>query len=295
MSEPMEPPPTGNEWLKIEDIRGSGKPKLRPMNGWRLRLSRIMDPHLHAERATRNDVGTPVIGRGGYGAGNKTASELRRPPPSACKGAVAGQRPAPTKPPPRRRSTPDHQAAYDAVYAIIRSLPLPDERVTELVERNALIWRCVQAALDAEVEVSDEPIPPPTDRQQVDADWLTDKSGGKASFEPVPMTGGWFVTPSKPRKAGHQCRLPQEWALGALWRCSEGHLWVVRYACECQGGEQHRGNVHTMGLAWWPSTWRQRRTVGPGMKRADLSMASRSVREELGVKPQPQPPSPPLR
>ncbi|MFF5784212.1 hypothetical protein ACFY8P_04485 [Streptomyces sp. NPDC012693] len=44
---------------------------------------------------------------------------------------------------------PTRQSAYDAVYAYIRTLPvsfLP----TTVVDRNAIIWRAVNAALDAE-------------------------------------------------------------------------------------------------------------------------------------------------
>lgn len=46
------------------------------------------------------------------------------------------------------------QPAYDAVFSIIRALP--QERLGQ-VERNAAIWRCVHAALDAMgVPASDE-------------------------------------------------------------------------------------------------------------------------------------------
>ncbi|MGC5400191.1 hypothetical protein ACPXCP_31180 [Streptomyces sp. DT20] len=40
------------------------------------------------------------------------------------------------------------QRAYDAVFAVIRSQPL-DFLPTTVVERNALLWRAVHAALDA--------------------------------------------------------------------------------------------------------------------------------------------------
>jgi hypothetical protein len=157
----------------------------------------------------------------GYPAGDKPASELKPPPPAACK-------------------------------------PIPP----------------IEPGIDKR-------IPPPTDNE-----WLKTEDirtphptadAIMAEFAP-PMTGGWFVTP-KPRKAAHQCRLPQEWTLGALWRCSEGHLWVVERRSLMRGGYAP--------LAWWPASWRQRRECGPGMKRADFSMASRAVRVQKVPKRKP--------
>jgi len=43
-----------------------------------------------------------------------------------------------------------HQAAYDAVYEQIRMLPGDGLVNMPAVQLNALIWRCVHAALDAE-------------------------------------------------------------------------------------------------------------------------------------------------
>lgn len=88
----------------------------------------------------------------------------------------------------------------------------------------------------------------------------------------------------------HQCPLPPQWSMGALWQCPEGHLWVVDVACECRdmrGHDQGHHGMHSMGLAWWPATWWQRRKYGPGMRRADLSMAQRSERKQYGVTPSP--------
>lgn len=94
----------------------------------------------------------------------------------------------------------------------------------------------------------------------------------------------------------HQCPLPQQWSMGALWQCPEGHLWVVDVACDCRdmrGHDQAHAGMHSIGLAWWPATWWQRRKYGPGMKRADLSMAPRSARDQrlqawqYDVKPSP--------
>jgi hypothetical protein len=95
---------------------------------------------------------------------------------------------------------------------------------------------------------------------------------------------GRFIEPTK-RKADHQCPLPQQWTPGTLWQCPEGHLWVVGEACECGGDfDRHNGRgTHTMGYAWQPATWSQRRRYGG--KRADLSMADLNVRQELGIKP----------
>lgn len=123
------------------------------------------------------------------------------------------------------------------------------------------------------------PPPPPADDPYWQATRGRPPNPGRGAIPP----GGRFIERAE-GKAAHQCPLPQEWREGALWQCPDGHLWVVRHACECQGGEHHRGNIHTMGLAWWPASWLQRRRFGPGMKRADLAMAGRNVREQLGVK-----------
>lgn len=74
----------------------------------------------------------------------------------------------------------------------------------------------------------------------------------------------------------HRCPLPAQYGMGALWRCQEGHLWVIDEACECRGRfERHGGRgIHTVGLAYWPASWWQRRRYGPGMKRARLWMAN---------------------
>lgn len=103
---------------------------------------------------------------------------------------------------------------------------------------------------------------------------------------------GRFIEPHK-REPEHQCPLPQQWALGALWQCPKGHLWVVENACECRGNiERHGGRgMHAVGYAWWPASWSNRRKYGPGMKRASLSMAPAELREENY--PKLKPPKPP--
>lgn len=98
--------------------------------------------------------------------------------------------------------------------------------------------------------------------------------------------GGYWVEPHRPDD--HQCPLPQQWRLGALWQCPDGHLWMVDEACElCHRGQRNHGGIETVGLAWWPAGWWQRRRFGPGTKRARLEMAAKSERERLVPKLQP--------
>jgi hypothetical protein len=52
------------------------------------------------------------------------------------------------EPPPAHPGTDPRQPAYDAVFAYIRSQPR-DFIPTTVVERNAMIWHAVHAALDA--------------------------------------------------------------------------------------------------------------------------------------------------
>lgn len=109
--------------------------------------------------------------------------------------------------------------------------------------------------------------------------------------EPPPDTSWLEMTSSRARPSGyvhrpsrekrHECPLPAEWEDGAVWRCPEGHLWVIGEACECRGRfERHSGRgVHTVGLAYWPASWWQRRRHGG--KRARLDMANGNRRERF--------------
>ncbi|WP_162602947.1 hypothetical protein [Streptomyces sp. CS090A] len=56
------------------------------------------------------------------------------------------------------------QPAYDAVFAYIRSQP--DVLPATVVERNAIIWRAVNAALDAVLPASDAGVQPPTANEE---------------------------------------------------------------------------------------------------------------------------------
>ncbi len=98
--------------------------------------------------------------------------------------------------------------------------------------------------------------PPPTDNA-----WLQSEDIHAQRRPPDPR-GGYVHRPSQEKR--HECPLPAEWEAGAVWRCPEGHLWVVDEACACRGRfERHGGRgAHTVGLAWWPASWWQRRRYG---------------------------------
>lgn len=77
----------------------------------------------------------------------------------------------------------------------------------------------------------------------------------------------------------HRCPLPAEWELGAVWRCPDGHLWVVAEACTCRrdrpqaaAGPAHLGSHRVTGPGWFPATWWQRCRYGG--HRATVDMAN---------------------
>lgn len=79
----------------------------------------------------------------------------------------------PADPPPPGTLSPRRQAAYDAVYELIGRLgpDLPPDPV----HRNAVIWRAVNAALDAAgVQVTANPADPTADRVPATRDTLED-------------------------------------------------------------------------------------------------------------------------
>lgn len=110
----------------------------------------------------------------------------------------------------------------------------------------------------------------------------------------------YLYRPSRDEKR-HVCPLPAEWELGAVWRCPEGHLWVVDHECECRGRiERHGGRgAHMVGLAWWPATFWQRRrwggiTIGAARRtRLDLANGNRSQSFAGMALPPPAPLTPP--
>jgi hypothetical protein len=117
---------------------------------------------------------------------------------------------------------------------------------------------------------------------------------------PPDPRGGYVYRPSDHAER-HACPLPAEWEPGAVWRCPEGHLWVVDEVCACRGHiERHHGRgVHSVGLAWRPATWWERRrrggiTIGEAC-RARLDMANQNrVQSFAGMKlPPPAPLTPP--
>lgn len=130
------------------------------------------------------------------------------------------------------------------------------------------------------------PEPPPSDN-----DWLRSEDI-RTARPPDPRYGrcgpaGYVHRPSDARPP-HRCDLPAEWEEGAVWRCPEDHLWIVGSACQCRGHfERHGGRgMHTVGLAWWPATWWQRRRYGG--RRAELDMANANrVQGRPRLKPPP--------
>ena len=115
-----------------------------------------------------------------------------------------------------------------------------------------------------------EPIPEPTD--SLPPLLMTGPRG--ADIRPD-GNGGHWIEPRHPDE--HQCPLPQQWTLGALWQCPDGHLWIVRAS----------DGFAPRILQWWPAKRWQRPRFGPGMKRARLSMATRGQRVQNTPKPAP--------
>lgn len=123
------------------------------------------------------------------------------------------------------------------------------------------------------------PEPPPSDNG-----WLRseDIRATRRTERPPDPRGGYVYRPSDHAEP-HRCPLPAEWEDGAVWRCPEGHLWVVDDACgACRtvrtAAARGHGGQCTVGLAWWPATWWQRRrhggiTIGAAT-RARLDMAN---------------------
>jgi hypothetical protein len=140
--------------------------------------------------------------------------------------------------------------------------------------------------------VAGAPEPQPTDKVRF---FEIEPARSRNTIWETAPAGGHFLIPKPKRAAAHQCPLPAQWTAGALWRCPAGHLWVVDEACACHGDlNKHGGRgQHTHGLAWRPATWWQRRTYGPGMKRADLNMAGRGMREQNALKLKSSPPKGP--
>lgn len=88
------------------------------------------------------------------------------------------------------------------------------------------------------------------------------------------LDGGYVHKPGV--ESRHICDLPAEWLPGAVWRCVDGHLWVV-------GEEWSRGRT-VQWTAWVPASWLQR--VRHSGRRARRDMANVN-RYECTVKPPP--------
>jgi hypothetical protein len=79
---------------------------------------------------------------------------------------------------------------------------------------------------------------------------------------PPDPRGGYVHRPSQQKR--HECPLPAEWEDGAVWRCPEGHLWVV--VVRVPPGLRRQARY------WQPATWLQRRRYGG--RHARLGMAN---------------------
>lgn len=87
---------------------------------------------------------------------------------------------------------------------------------------------------------------------------------------PPDPRGGYVHRPSRDEQR-HTCPLPAEWEPGAVWRCPEGHLWVVydyRLPPDYAG---HRPR----SVSWEPATWWQRRRWGGKRARGDMANGNR--------------------
>lgn len=102
-------------------------------------------------------------------------------------------------------------------------------------------------------------LPPPTD-----VDWLL--------MTPPGRTGSGYVIGPK-NGDPHRCPLPAEWLPGAVWRCPDGHLWMVG----AELGVFRDSDV----TAWVPaSLWRRLKHGGRKARRgmANGNRCQRTVR-----------------
>jgi hypothetical protein len=96
------------------------------------------------------------------------------------------------------------------------------------------------------------------------------------------IPGGRYI--HKPRRDQHVCDLPAEWIAGALWRCTEGHLWTVQPQPTPARGYSARALEWRPADLWTLITVRAR---GQDVKFARIDMANKNRVQAL---PKPSPP-----
>jgi hypothetical protein len=85
---------------------------------------------------------------------------------------------------------------------------------------------------------------------------------------------GYVHRPSDARPQ-HRCDLPAEWEQGAVWRCPQGHLWVVLHRREPAYANGYAPTSAEWVPAWW---WTRLRYGG---KRARTSMGNDNRRRTV--------------
>jgi hypothetical protein len=130
----------------------------------------------------------------------------------------------------------------------------------------------------------------PTEPPPSDNDWLRSEDI-RATRPPNPgrvgepgyraRPAGYVWRPSDARQP-HRCDLPAEWEQGAVWRCPEGHLWVVLRRRE----PAYANGYAPASAEWVPAWWWTRLRYGG--KRARTSMGNENrVRSVRHMRPPP--------